>query len=96
MPRRRKDFSTAKVHPRTLAEVVNGSAVITRNARGELNSQVATTSVTPGMDFMVVWVSRTEEFHAAIHEKREPDAVPWPAEDVWVPGCEPREGSDHA
>jgi hypothetical protein len=35
-----------------------------------------------GEDFPVVWVAREEEWEAAQAEGREPNAVPWPADDV--------------
>jgi hypothetical protein len=37
-----------------------------------------------GVNFMVVWVCREEEWVAAQREGREPDGVPWPAEDVRI------------
>jgi hypothetical protein len=44
--------------------------------------KIATTGIVPGNRFPVVWVCRPEEWQAALQEDREPDAVPWPAEDV--------------
>lgn len=38
--------------------------------------------VTPGHDFPVVWITSEEEWEAARAEGRDPEAVPWPAEDV--------------
>lgn len=35
-----------------------------------------------GRDFAVVWICRPEEWEAAQAEGREPEGVPWPAEDV--------------
>lgn len=87
-------YSPEGVHPRTLAEVAGGSRVIVRDAGGKFLRRVAVTPVIKGGGFLVVWVARDEEMDAAGAEQRAPDAIPWPAADVWVPGEEP--GSDHA
>jgi len=38
--------------------------------------------VVPGYDFPVVWITSEEEWEAAQAEGRDPEGVPWPAEDV--------------
>lgn len=87
---RRKVFSTDGIHPRTLAETSRGKAVVVRDAFGNHLQKIATTSVVPGHDFLVVWVARESEWAAARRACREPQAVPWPAGDVWLPGDEPK------
>jgi hypothetical protein len=79
------------IHPRTTAEVAGGTPVVVRDAGGGLNKRIATTPVVHGEDFLVVWVTRPEEFERALHDGDVPDQVPWPAEDVWIPGEEPQE-----
>ncbi len=59
-----------------------GTRVLVRSATGELLPRIASSDVVRGEDFPVVWVCREEEWKAAQAEGREPDAVPWPAEDV--------------
>ena len=57
------------------------------NARGELGQRVALTGVIAGHDFPVVWVCPAEEWDTAQREGREPEGVPWPAEDVSLEGA---------
>lgn len=59
-----------------------GDTVLALNARGERGERIALTSVVMGRDFPVIWVCRPEEWIAAQAEGREPEGVPWPAEDV--------------
>jgi hypothetical protein len=59
-----------------------GTKVFIQTADGQLLPRRAISDVERGEDFPVVWVSREEEWEAAQAEGREPDAVPWPAEDV--------------
>lgn len=73
------------IHPRTRSDVKAGVQVITRDAFGRFREATATTGVEWGRDFFVVWIERNAG----------DDAVPWPAEDVWLPGDEPKEeGND--
>jgi hypothetical protein len=73
-----------QIHPNTRANVHAGSRVVTRDARGEFHQGTADSDVELGRDFLVVWIYR---------EGQSPeDAVPWPAEDVWLPGDEPGGG----
>jgi hypothetical protein len=92
MPRWPERFDPDKqgVNRRTLAEVQEGTPVVVRDASGEFLRRVARTGVIRGGSFLVVWVARPEEVETAAREGRAPDAVPWPAEDVWIPGDEPR------
>ena len=66
-----------------------GDVVEVEDARGELLRRRALTDVVDGRDFEIVWVCRVEEWAAAQKEGREPDKVPWPAEDVHPLRAEP-------
>lgn len=65
-----------------MTEFSRGMAVLARDARGRLLPRRALTPVQRGGDFLVVWVCREEEWEAAEREDREPEGVPWPADDV--------------
>jgi hypothetical protein len=68
-----------------IAVIEPGAQVIVRDARGQTLSRWAITGVVPGHDFPIVWVCEEEEWESAQVEGREPEGVPWPAEDVIVP-----------
>ena len=59
-----------------------GDQVEVVDAEGERLPRCALSGVVEGADFPVVWVCREEEWERARAEGREPDGVPWPAEDV--------------
>ena len=59
-----------------------GDPVTILTALGERLPRRALTGVTTGSDFLVVWVCREEEWEAARRDSREPEGVPWPADDV--------------
>ncbi len=63
-------------------ELERGTAVLARDVGGRMLRKRALTGVVAGSNFDVVWVCREEEWDAARREGREPDAVPWPADDV--------------
>jgi hypothetical protein len=65
-----------------MAVIEPGSRVLARSAFDELLERRAVTGVRPGHDFPVVWVCSEDEWQAAGAEGREPDGLPWPAEDV--------------
>lgn len=65
-------------------EITSGALVEVVNARGERTERVALSGVVAGRDFPVVWVCRPAELEAAEAEARDPEGVPWPAEDVQV------------
>jgi hypothetical protein len=92
MARWRGKYTTEGIHPRTLNEVKDGDPVTVRDAEGDFLPRIATTGVTRGGNFLVVWVARAEEMARALREGNAPEQIPWPATDVWVPGEEP--GSD--
>jgi hypothetical protein len=52
------------------------------DAEGERLPRYALSGVVEGAGFPVVWVCGEEEWEKARAEGREPDGVPWPAEDV--------------
>ncbi len=59
-----------------------GAHVYVETALGEKLPRRAISAVVPGHDFDVVWVCREEEWEAATKESRDPEGVPFPAEDV--------------
>jgi hypothetical protein len=59
-----------------------GDLVVATDARGRKLPKRALGGITAGADFAVVWVCREEEWEAAHGEGRDPEGVPWPAEDV--------------
>lgn len=63
-------------------EIKYGDLVIAVDAVGEKLPRRALGGPVKGASFMVIWVCREEEWHAAQREGRQPDGVPWPAEDV--------------
>lgn len=67
-----------------MAELKRGDAIIVRDARGHELRKRALGPVTPGGNFDVVWACREEEWQAAEAEGREPEGMPWPAEDVSI------------
>lgn len=69
---------------RCAMEVQFGSRVRVRTAFSDWVIRRATTPVEDGVDFPVVWVCREDEWDTATAAGREPEAVPWPAEDVQV------------
>jgi hypothetical protein len=62
--------------------IKRGQHVTVVDAFGNELSKVALGGPVLGEDFAVVWVSRQEEWELAATEGREPEAVPWPLEDV--------------
>jgi hypothetical protein len=65
-------------------EIRPGVAVVARDAEGENLRRRALTGVMDGHDFPVVWVCREEEWQQAEQERRKPEGVPWPADDVSI------------
>jgi hypothetical protein len=64
------------------AKIEPGTRVTALDAFGHQLKRRAVSPVTMGHDFPVVWVAREDEWQAAQSEGRDPEAVPWPAEDV--------------
>jgi hypothetical protein len=65
-------------------EIKTGSLIEVQDAFGDRLRRRALSGVEPGDTFPVVWACREEEWEAAQAEGREPEATPWPAEDVEV------------
>lgn len=65
-----------------MQSIETGARVQVRGATGRVLTKRALSEVVPGQDFQVVWACREEEWDASQAEGREPDGVPWPAEDV--------------
>lgn len=53
-----------------------------RDSKGRIHERIAVSGPQRGQDLMVVWACLVEEWKSATAAEREPDAVPWPAEDV--------------
>ncbi len=62
--------------------IERGSYVWARSATNEQLERRALTGVEDGYDFKVVWLCSEREWETAQAEGREPEGVPWPAEDV--------------
>jgi hypothetical protein len=65
-----------------IAEILAGTKVVVTDARGRDLQKRAITPVVQGDNFPVVWVCREAEWTAAKAEGRDPEGLPWPAEDV--------------
>lgn len=59
-----------------------GARVIARRADDQTVERRAMTGIVQGEDFAVVWICAESEWEAAQADGREPQGVPWPAEDV--------------
>lgn len=65
-------------------EITRGATLEAASADGSTRSLRALTGVVPGGDFAVVWACSEREWESAKAEGREPEGIPWPAEDVRV------------
>jgi hypothetical protein len=63
-------------------DIERGDLVFAVDVMGVELAKRALSGIVHGKSFPVVWVCREEEWDAAEREGREPDGVPWPAEDV--------------
>ena len=59
-----------------------GDMIVVKDARGHELQKRALGPAVQGGTFRVVWACREDEWLAAQAEGREPDGMPWPAEDV--------------
>jgi hypothetical protein len=75
-------FAQASSSVSRMDHIERGSEVVVRDVVGDLLPRRAISEVEMGHDFPVVWVCKDEEWAAAEAEGREPEGVPWPAEDV--------------
>jgi len=65
-----------------MGEIQAGDTIDVRTAFDQWRQRRALSGVLPGDRFAVVWACRPEEWDAAQAEGREPEGVPWPADDV--------------
>lgn len=65
-------------------QIQRGDRLIAEAADGESRELRALGGVVAGGDFAVVWACSPAEWEAATAEGREPQGIPWPAEDVEV------------
>lgn len=65
-----------------MATIEPGATVKVTTSTGEVLIKRAVSDVVRGDRFPVVWVCREEEWQAARDEGRDPEAIPWPADDV--------------
>lgn len=63
-------------------EITRGAVVQAAAADGTTRTLRALTGVVAGGDFAVVWACSEREWSAAEAAGREPQGIPWPAEDV--------------
>jgi hypothetical protein len=69
-------------------EIKRGDHVVAIDAIGTPLPKRALSGVERGASFPIVWVSRPDEWDAAEREGREPEGVPWPADDVKIAATE--------
>lgn len=67
-------------------DITAGTRVLVTDALGDQLERRAVTGVVTANGHQFVWVCKEAEWGAAKAEEREPDAVPWPAEDVQIEG----------
>lgn len=72
-----------------MGDVQRGDLIAAEAADGELRELRALGETVAGGDFAVVWACSLAEWEAAEVEGREPEGIPWPAEDVQVVDREP-------
>lgn len=65
-------------------DLAAGQPISVLTSHGHRVERVAVRGVEPGYDFPVVWACSADEWVLAQAEAREPDAFPFPAEDVAV------------
>ena len=70
-------------------EVRHGDRVRAAGADGASRTLRALGGVVAGGDFAVVWACSEHEWTAAEAEGRDPEGIPWPAEDVEAVDREP-------
>jgi hypothetical protein len=65
-----------------MSELIPGAKIRVRDAFGRILVRRALSGEVMGSSFLVVWACREEEWETALAEGREPEGIPWPAEDV--------------
>jgi hypothetical protein len=71
-----------------MSDFKRGDVIVVRDARGHELRKRALGPITQGGSFEVVWACREEEWLSAQEEGREPEGLPWPAEDVTLEATE--------
>lgn len=69
-----------------MATIQRGDRVLARSATDRWLPRRALSGVVQGQDFDVVWVCREEDWKQAEQAGEDPEAFPWPAEEVRVDG----------
>lgn len=67
---------------RHMLAIEKGDLILVRDAVGATLRRRALTGVTRGGDFPVVWACPEREWAEAQEQSRDPEGIPWPAEDV--------------
>jgi hypothetical protein len=70
-------------------DVQRGDWITAKAADGKARELRALDGTVAGGDFAVVWACSPAEWEAAESEGREPEGIPWPAEDVEAVDREP-------
>lgn len=65
-------------------DIKRGDLIVAEGADGERRELRALGETVAGGDFAVIWACSLAEWDAAEAEGREPEGIPWPAEDVEV------------
>lgn len=65
-----------------MGEIARGDRVRAKAADGTVRDLRALGDIIAGGDFAVVWACSEREWNAALAEGREPQGIPWPADDV--------------
>lgn len=65
-----------------MERIERGDWLVANAADGEQRELRALGEVIAGGDFAVVWACKPSEWDAAQAEGRDPEGIPWPAEDV--------------
>lgn len=80
-----EDRMRAKRGERGVNNIQRGDRIKAKAADGKPRELRALGGIIPGGDFAVVWACSLAEWDAAEAEGRDPEGIPWPAEDVAVP-----------
>ncbi len=71
-----------------MASIGRGDRIRAAAADGVERELRALTGVIAGGDFAVVWACSEREWDAALADGREPEGIPWPADDVRIAASE--------
>lgn len=67
-----------------MKNIERGDLIVAETAGGGHRELRALGGAVAGGDFAVVWACSLAEWEAAETEGREPEGIPWPAEDVTI------------